>query len=651
MTPFFGVWRGLSGVVGLFTGRAFELNDEQPSAELQAAEHAADSDDRPGGRPPDIKVPDKIRIKLDAPLFARRANSGHGAVNAGKIQIIMFREKMLMNSPRCRFPRCTFLFTLLFVLAAVLTASALRAGPVYQWSVGVPGYHGKKRAYLWISPKCRRVRGLLVGIQNMLEQPAFGDPIIRRACAQSGLAIVWIAPGSTANNDSGLSLGNQFGPPGKAGASLQGALDRLAKASGYGEIKNAPLLIFGHSAAASFVYGMPEWDPSRIIALIPDKCGFPIRGQGPLPAGIPVFHLEAQWSEWGSGWGSLVKWDISDFINARRHWPKSFVGEFLDSGTGHFDWCEKSAPLVALFIKEAVKYRVPAHAPVNGRVKLRPIHRRTGWVIDITKYGTADSHAMPFAAFDGDPSHASWFFNRKLAQAVNRYMVRMNRKKPELIDFVVNGKPASLKQNGFASLGAHFNPDGVTFNVQARYLNHSPTRKLLNGGAAGHANAPIKFWTIGSGALKQVGPDTFKVYLHRGGVRRQGPPWEPWIIAYSPGNSRFQSTDRPAHIWLPITNHAGKRQTIAFSSPANVKAGTKSIRLYATSSLGLPVQFFVVSGPVKLAADNRTLRFTAIPPRATFPMKVIIGAWQWGRAVHPRVQTAGPVYRSFFIDK
>ena len=347
----------------------------------------------------------------------------------------------------------------------------------------------------------------------------------------------------------------------------------------------------------------------------------------------------------------FVHWWHSGVMNWRTYEINSLLAGAWPNGDGVSNPGEKSAPLVALFIKEAVKYRVPAHAPVNGRVKLKPIHHRTGWVIDTTKYGTADSHAMPFTAFNGDPSHASWFFNRKLAQAVNRYMVRMNRKKPELIDFVVNGKPASLKQNGFASLGAHFNPDGVTFNVQARYLNHSPTRKLLNGGVAGHANAPIKFWTIGSGALKQVGPDTFKVYLHRGGVRRQGPPWEPWIIAYSPGNSRFQSTDRPAHIWLPITNHAGKRQTIAFSSPANVKAGTKSIRLYATSSLGLPVQFFVVSGPVKLAADNRTLRFTAIPPRATFPMKVIIGAWQWGQAVHPRVQTTGPVYRSFLIDK
>ena len=536
------------------------------------------------------------------------------------------------------------------VLCPLFSAANVHAAAVYQWSVRVPGYT-KKRAYLWISPKSRRIRGLLVGLQNMLEEPAFADPIIRRACAKSGLGIVWIAPGSTSVHDSGLSLGNQFGPPAKAGAALQGALDRLAKVSGYSEIKYAPLLIFGHSAAASFVYGIAQWNPQRIIALIPDKCGYPSPGQSGLQPGIPVFHLEAQWSEWGAGWGLLVPWDISDFIAARKKWPRSITGEFLDAGTGHFDWCEKSAPLVAMFIRDAVKYRIPANEPRNRPVKLLAINKSRGWVIDITKYGTKYSRAMPYRDFHGNPAHESWFFNRKLAQAVNAYMVHSFAKKPQLIDFVVHGKPAPLKQNGFASMTAHFNPDGVTFNVYARYLNQSPTPHLYNGRQLGHSTAPIQFWTIGSGALKQVGPHTFRVWMRRGGVRRQGPPWEPWVIAYSPGNAQYQSTDRPAHFWLADRNTAGKSQRIDFPALMNVAVGTRSILLHATSSLGLPVQFFVISGPVQLAADNRTLNFLPIAPRARFPMKVIIGAYQWGRAIHPRIKSAGPVIREFDIVK
>ena len=196
------------------------------------------------------------------------------------------------GSSKMKHNKSLLLLLAVVVLSLPLSAGATRADAVYQWSVRVPGYT-KKRAYLWISPKCRRIRGLLVGLQNMLEAPAFADPIIRKACEQSGLGIVWIAPGSTSVHDSGLSLGNQFGPPAKAGAVLQGALDRLAKVSGYSEIRYAPLLIFGHSAAAPFVYGMAAWNPGRIIALIPDKCGFPTPGQSGLQPGIPVFHLEA----------------------------------------------------------------------------------------------------------------------------------------------------------------------------------------------------------------------------------------------------------------------------------------------------------------------------------------------------------------------
>ncbi len=544
--------------------------------------------------------------------------------------------------------KIVLLFLAAVLLSVPLAGMSVRADAVYQWSVRVPGYT-KKRAYLWISPKCRRIRGLLVGLQNMLEEPAFADPIIRKACAQSGLGIVWIAPGSTSVHDSGLSLGNQFGPPAKAGAVLQQSLDRLANVSGYSEIRHAPLLIFGHSAAAPFVYGMAAWNPSRIIAIIPDKCGFPSPGQSGLKPGIPVFHLEAQWSEWGAGWGLLIPWDKSDFIAARKKWPQSITGEFLDAGTGHFDWCEKSAPLVAMFIRDAVKYRVPADEPRNQPVHLLAVNKNHGWVINIKTYGTKNSKAMPYRDFHGNPAHESWFFNRKLAQAVNTYMAGTYAKKPQLINFVVNGKAASLKQNGFATMGAHFNPGGVTFNVHARYLQRSPTPHLYNGQRLGHSTAAIQFWTIGSGALKQVGPHTFRVWMRRGGVRRQGPPWEPWIIAYSPGDAHYQSTDRPAHIWIADRNTAGRAQTLTFPALKNVAWGTKTIRLHATSSLRLPVQFFVISGPVKLAADNRTLQFLPVPPQAKFPMKVIIGAYQWGRSIHPRVKSVGPVVRDFEI--
>lgn len=56
---------------------------------------------------------------------------------------------------------------------------------------------GKARqatGYLWISPNCQRVRGVLIAGRNVPEHWLVGHPAIREACADSGLAIVWCCP-------------------------------------------------------------------------------------------------------------------------------------------------------------------------------------------------------------------------------------------------------------------------------------------------------------------------------------------------------------------------------------------------------------------------------------------------------------------------
>jgi hypothetical protein len=45
--------------------------------------------------------------------------------------------------------------------------------------------------------------------------------------------------------------------------------------------------------------------------------------------------------------------------------------------------------------------------------------------------------------------------------------------------------------------------------------------------------------------------------------------------------------------------------------------------------------------------EGGALRFTAIPPRARFPIKVTVVAWQSGRFAEPRVRAAKRVERSF----
>jgi len=55
-----------------------------------------------------------------------------------------------------------------------------------------------------------------------------------------------------------------------------------------------------------------------------------------------------------------------------------------------------------------------------------------------------------------------------------------------------------------------------------------------------------------------------------------------------------------------------------------------------------------MEGPAEIKDGKLVL--TKIPPRAKYPVKVTVVAWQYGRGVEPKVQTAEPVSRSFYIE-
>jgi len=55
------------------------------------------------------------------------------------------------------------------------------------------------------------------------------------------------------------------------------------------------------------------------------------------------------------------------------------------------------------------------------------------------------------------------------------------------------------------------------------------------------------------------------------------------------------------------------------------------------------------SGPATI--DGDTLKFTKIPRRAKFPIRVTVSAFQWGRSFDLKIQSAGPVTLEFLITK
>ena len=115
-------------------------------------------------------------------------------------------------------------------------------------------------------------------------------------------------------------------------------------------------------------------------------------------------------------------------------------------------------------------------------------------------------------------------------------------------------------------------------------------------------------------------------------------------LAEHPGDAVYRSAVQQALLRL-TPNTQGRDQRITFSPVADQPAGTKTLKLTASSDAGLPISYYVREGPTEIEGD--TLRFTALPPRAKLPMEITVVAWQWGRSGDDPVKTAEPVTQTF----
>ena len=61
------------------------------------------------------------------------------------------------------------------------------------------------------------------------------------------------------------------------------------------------------------------------------------------------------------------------------------------------------------------------------------------------------------------------------------------------------------------------------------------------------------------------------------------------------------------------------------------------------------VYYYVQEGSAEISGNS--LRFTGIPPRSKFPLKVTVVAWQYGRSIEPKAKSSEPVIQTFYIEK
>lgn len=525
----------------------------------------------------------------------------------------------------------------LALLAYAFTLAAQTG--IWQWSIPVRNFskspkHKECKAYLWIPDTCRQVKAIVVAQHNMEEISILEDKGFRTRMAELGVAEVWVCPAFNLTFD--FSDG--------AGETLEGILRDLAYVSGYDELVTVPLIGMGHSAAASAPYYMAAYMPERTLACLS------VSGQWPYFRN-PAFAKDI----WGDRninnipcLETMGEYEAADTwsregLKERQQYPQLALGMLACPGEGHFAYTPEKAEFIALFIKKALQY---GHTDP----------RREGWLAEKwRKDAEATCPPAPVDRYEGDKAEAFWFFDKEMAEAAVEYGNLYRGLRPQLVSVKQNGKIVK-QRNTHLQLHPEFLPeeDGVSFELEPVFLDTVPGESprlsawtgLPVGSSIGHADEKIPIYMEMICGPAIISGDRFRIAWNR------GTGWEDekadiTFAVKHPGDKRYKPAVQQGQISIPVRNDEGEEQTIDFIQPADVEEGTSVVMLNATSTSGLPVSFYVESGPAYV--DGNKLHLTAVPPHSKFPVKISVTAWQYG--IKGKVRTAEPVTRSFYLDK
>lgn len=532
-------------------------------------------------------------------------------------------------------------YFLVVLLSLFMQTTRVAAAP-WQWSVEIKELISEETnahpsAYLWIPENCKQVRAVIIGQHNMTEETIFEHSGFRENMAKLGIAEIWITPGIDQRWD--VTKGTQ--------QIFETMMKNLSEISGYTELEFAPVIPIGHSAMATYPWNFAAWNPERTLAVLS------IHGDSPRT------HLTGYGSanlDWGNhtieGIPSLMvmgedEWWEDRLITSfdyRREYPNAPLSFLADAGHGHFDISDELIDYLSLFLKKAVQYRLPNHSPSNTPVLLIPVEAKNGWLADRwRKNEKPTAEAASYDKYKGDKTHAFWYFDKEMADATEKYYANERGKTEQYIGFEQKGKLITFNPKSHVRMSPSFQPeaDGVTFHLKAVY-----TDTLRNEYSQKHSTRPIRMSRI-CGPVEVVNDTTFTVRFYRMGLDNPKRTGSICLMASVKQDHSYRSAVQQVEIRIPYRNKEGIPQRIIFPKLSDVKASVKEITLKGTADSGLPVYYYVKEGPAEIKGDKLVL--TKIPPRAKFPVKVTVVAWQYGRNGEPKVQTAEAVERSFYI--
>ncbi|MFY7900705.1 MAG: hypothetical protein ACOVNY_11020 [Chitinophagaceae bacterium] len=505
----------------------------------------------------------------------------------------------------------------------------------YQFHTLVPYKNSKDEskqvtAYLWIPNQCNKVQGVIIAAQNVLEQWLLEHPLVRKACAKSNLAIVWSCPSFFVD---GKTHYPEINVP-----TIQRILDSLAFISGYEELKRVPWLPIGHSGTNNLVAALIDSVPNKLIAGIKMK-----GGPGFSNASVPVMCNAGEYFEWNQHKEDLVnpKTNIPNYKNvlSERKQKNNPLTYFFDPNTGHFECSEQLTKLVADYIEAVSKARLNP----NNDTLLNTVDLNKGWVAGLPLPGAVKLEPTLYKNALGDEKYFPWYFTKQQAtDAIQLSSVNFNRK-PQIAAFANDqGEPVGFTRGIVWPIPYTTVDDGVTFNLNATFLKAIPDTFLQKGTPLGHNNNQPQIILL-CGNAKHIKGNTFQLTPERSFKASAT-----YFIIRQEGDAKYRTCIEPGQL-VVMPNDKGLVQQINFTPLKNITATTKQIQLQATSTSGMPVSFFVKSGPAKI--ENNHLIIKAIPPKTKFPVKVTVIAYQWGRSKEPAIQTTQEVERFFYIKR
>lgn len=532
-------------------------------------------------------------------------------------------------------------YFLVVLLSLFMQTTRVAAAP-WQWSVEIKELISEETnahpsAYLWIPENCKQVRAVIIGQHNMTEETIFEHPEFRKNMGKLGIAEIWITPGIDQRWD--VTKGTQ--------QIFETMMKNLSEVSGYTELEFAPVIPIGHSAMATYPWNFAAWNPERTLAVLSIHGDSPrthLTGYGRANLdwgtrtieGIPSLMVMGE-DEW---WEDRLITSF-DYRREYRNAPLSFLA---DAGHGHFDISDELIDYLSLFLKKTVEYRLPEHSSLDAPIQLIPVEAKNGWLADRwRKNEKPTAEAASYDKYKGDKNHAFWYFDKEMADATEKYYANERGKTEQYIGFEQKGKLITFNPKSHVRMFPSFQPeaDGVTFHLKAVY-----TDTLRNEYSKEHSTHPIRMSRI-CGPVEVVNDTTFTVRFYRMGLDNPKRTGGICLMASVKQDHKYRSAVQQVEIRIPYRNKEGIPQRIIFPKLSDVKASVKEISLNGTADSGLPVYYYVKEGPAEIKGDKLVL--TKIPPRAKFPVKVTVVAWQYGRSGEPKVQTAEAVEQSFYI--